>query len=89
MAIGCIEKLQERGYNVPKDVSVIGYDDIPSSKIIKPRLSTVHNPKKVIGSEAVKTILRMIYTKKDLLEEKIYEPTLVLRESTSQEANPV
>ena len=82
MAIGCMEKLIDKGYKIPYDISVIGYDDIPSSRIIKPRLSTVLNPAKEFGAEAVKMILRMIYTKEDLIEEKIFDPEIIIREST-------
>lgn len=82
MAIGAMERLSEHNYNIPQDVSIIGYDDILSSRIIKPRLSTVANPVSILGVEAVKTILRMIYTKKDKYEEFIFEPKLVIRETT-------
>ncbi len=82
IAIGCVEKLIECGYSIPKDVSVIGYDDIPSSRIIRPKLSTILNPPKVMGVEAVKALLRIIYTGKDNLTEKKFDPELIIRETT-------
>lgn len=82
LAIGCIEKLVEKGYSIPDDISVIGYDDIPASRVIRPRLSTVLSPTDVLGTEAVKAILRIIYSKKDAHQEKMFEPKLIIRDST-------
>lgn len=88
VAIGCIEKLTEKGYSIPGDISVVGYDDIPSGRVIKPRLSTVVNPPDKLGVGAVKNLLRIIYTQKDDLQEKMFEPHLVLRNSTRPPAKP-
>lgn len=82
MAIGCIEKLLDCGYRIPDDVSVMGYDDIPMAGIFRPHLSTIRSPIKEFGVEAVKTILRIIYSKNDRLNEKNFEPELIIREST-------
>ena len=82
MALGCIEKLLDSGYNVPGDISVMGYDDIPMAGIFRPHLSTIRSPINDLGKEAVKTILRIIYTKNDKLNEKSFEPELVIRGST-------
>lgn len=82
MAVGCMEELSSHGFKVPEDISVIGYDDISSAHFIKPRLSTVLNPPDIFGKEAVKAILRLIYSKKDMQIEKVFEPQLIIREST-------
>ena len=84
MAIGCMEKLMDCGYSIPHDISVIGYDDIPSARIIKPKLSTVLNPVKGFGVESVKALLRIIYTGTDSHIEKKFDPELVIRETTRQ-----
>lgn len=86
-ALGCLEKLIEAGYKIPDDISIIGYDDIPVSRIVRPHLSTVHSPIREFGIEAVKTILRIIYSKKDSYHEKMFEPELILRSSTKPLAN--
>lgn len=83
MAIGCMERLSESGYSIPKNISIIGYDDIPSSRIIRPRLSTVLNPQQDLGVESVKMVLRRIHTGKNIIEEeKSFDPVLKIREST-------
>jgi LacI family transcriptional regulator len=82
IAIGCIEKLLDRGYSIPQDISIIGYDDIPVARMIRPHLSTVSTPVREFGIEAVKTILRIIYTKQDKFLEKAFEPELAIRDTT-------
>ncbi len=82
MALGCIEKLIGSGFRVPEDISVMGYDDIPFASMFKPRLSTVRSPIGEFGVEAVKTMLQIIYSKKDKQQEKIFDPELVVRDST-------
>jgi LacI family transcriptional regulator len=82
IAIGCIEKLLDSGFSIPDDISVIGYDGIPVSQMIRPHLSTVHSPVRELGVEAVKTILRIIYTKQDKFLEKTFEPELIIRNTT-------
>jgi LacI family transcriptional regulator len=82
IAIGCMEKLISAGYAIPDKISVIGYDDVPIASIIRPHLSTVRHPKLQFGAEAVKTILRLIHTAEDKKQEFLFEPELVIRDST-------
>lgn len=56
IALGLIKCLQNSGLRVPEDCSVIGFDDIESSKIVTPELTTIHVPKDVIGSVAVRRL---------------------------------
>lgn len=41
IAIGAIETAQEMGYHVPEDIAIIGFDDIPDARWVRPRLTTV------------------------------------------------
>jgi LacI family transcriptional regulator len=46
MAIGTILTLQEAGYRIPEDVAVLGFDNIPEAKIVRPALTTIaQNPR--------------------------------------------
>ncbi len=82
MAMGCIEKLLESGLRVPQDVSVMGYDDIPMASLYRPHLSTVSSPVRQFGREAVKALLRIVYSRKDTLSGLSMQPALVIRQST-------
>jgi LacI family transcriptional regulator len=41
MAIGLIQAIQEKGYRVPKDLKVVGFDHIPLGDVITPKLTTI------------------------------------------------
>ena len=59
-AFGVIKALKESGYKVPRDVSVIGFDDLPMSSMMEPRLTTIKIPNQHIGALAARTIVEKI-----------------------------
>ena len=61
IAIGAVRAFQEAGYDIPKDISIAGFDNLPIGNYIKPSLSTVNVPKKAMASLAV-TRLKEIMT---------------------------
>lgn len=85
-AIGAIEALREHGLDVPRDVSVVGFDDIQSAAFQRPRLTTVRQPLKKMGTIAAETLLRRIARPDDdsYPRQIVIEPELVVRESTAQ-----
>ncbi|MBV9230894.1 MAG: substrate-binding domain-containing protein, partial [Chloroflexi bacterium] len=70
-----------QGLSVPKDMSVIGFDDAPLAERIAPALTTVRQPLRKMGLMAAQMLLRMISG--ETLETKRIELTtsLVIRES--------
>lgn len=60
LAFGVIRCLEQHGYRVPEDVSVIGYDDVSFAKLFSPSLTTIRQNKKQIGEVAAQTLLQMI-----------------------------
>ncbi|HET8958076.1 MAG TPA: substrate-binding domain-containing protein, partial [Microcella sp.] len=56
-ALGALEAARSLGLSVPDDVSIVGYDDIPLSRWVSPRLTTVHQPLRQMGVEAAKLVL--------------------------------
>ena len=59
-AIGCIKALQDAGYKVPDDVSVISFDDIEIAQYFHPSLTTIRNPVARQGVLAVNQLIGMI-----------------------------
>ncbi len=57
MALGLIEGLQSLGLRVPRDVSVVGIDDITLSRLTRPKLTTVATPTAAAGRTAVDMLL--------------------------------
>jgi LacI family transcriptional regulator len=56
MAYGCMRALRERGIRIPEDVSVTGFDDLPSSSITEPPLTTVRVSTHQIGERALERL---------------------------------
>ena len=83
-AIGAIRALREAGLRVPQDVSVIGFDDIPSAAFQNPSLTTVRQPLRTMGLIAAETVLGQIAGHPSPAPAKLIQvdPELVVREST-------
>lgn len=60
IALGAIKAMKEKGYKIPRDVSVVGFDDIPYASISSPSLTTVHVQRNIIGIQSVYQLLRMV-----------------------------
>lgn len=60
IAIGIINAAHNRGLHVPKDLSVVGYDDIPEAKRTNPPLTTIHQPIVEKGNYAAELLVKVI-----------------------------
>lgn len=60
MAIGAMEHCREVGLRVPEDVSVVGFDDLPVSALLTPRLTTVRQPAHDMGSRAASALFDLL-----------------------------
>jgi DNA-binding LacI/PurR family transcriptional regulator len=81
-AIGSMRAFQEVGLQVPKDISVVGFDDIQGAAFHYPSLTTVRQPLRQMGEIAMKTLLERIEGREDYPNEIAVQPELVVREST-------
>lgn len=81
LAIEVIKASNVKGFSVPKDLKVIGFDDISFSSSYSPSITTISQPKYEMGAIALDMLINII-EKKDLLERKILiKPTLIIRDS--------
>jgi DNA-binding LacI/PurR family transcriptional regulator len=79
IAIGAIRCLQEAGLNVPGDVSVVGFDDIPAASYVNPGLTTVHQDTVRAGELLVTNLIKLI--EGEPVESSLLPPTLIVRQS--------
>jgi LacI family transcriptional regulator len=79
-AHGALLALYRRGLKVPHDVSLVGFDDLPSSAFTIPPLTTVHRSTDEIGEAAAEAIIDLI--ERRVPAARISSPTLAIREST-------
>lgn len=63
IALGAMRALQEHGYRIPEDVSIIGFDDLPYCEIAYPRLTSIRVPKFEMGQTAMKRLAQLIQDK--------------------------
>ena len=81
MAIGAFRALKDRGLDVPKDVTVIGFDGLPVGEYLVPRLSTVEQPAPAIARRGLELLLDAIENGTEARHERV-PFTLLYREST-------
>ena len=62
VAFGFNSALYRNGFRVPRDVSVVGFDDVPLAEFSIPSLTTIRQPHLEIGIQAVRLILKLIQT---------------------------
>lgn len=60
MALGVYEAAAARGLNIPDDLSVVGFDDLPEARWITPALTTVRQPVREMGATAASVLLRLM-----------------------------
>lgn len=60
MAVGALRALERRGVRVPEDVAVTGFDGIPLSRIVRPPLTTVRQPIRRLGEQAVELLVQRL-----------------------------
>ncbi len=81
MALAAISTVRQMGLDVPKDISIIGYDNIDFAAFFSPPLTTIHQPKKRLGKMAIKLLIDRIQNKENKKQIVNITPELVIRES--------
>lgn len=83
-SIALMSVLRNQNISVPEDISVVGFDDVPSSRYASPALTTVQVPLWQIGETAIKRLLHLVKDKEGALTTKQVLPVeLIERESTA------
>jgi DNA-binding LacI/PurR family transcriptional regulator len=82
MALGLIHAFRDSGLDVPGDVSVIGFDDVPEAAHYWPPLTTVRQDFAEIGRRSIGQLLDELHGQRDRTHDQI-RPELVLRKSTA------
>ena len=59
-AFGGINVMREKGLRIPEDISIAGYDGIPISRMMEPRLTTIIQDTRLIGKKAAEKLISLI-----------------------------
>lgn len=82
IALGAMYALREKGFRVPDDISVIGFDNIPFAKYFAPPLTTIAQPAEAIGATCATLLLDLIDGRRPEETRLILPHELLIREST-------
>ena len=81
MAIGIMKYLAEYRYKVPRDIAVIGYDNVPLSGLVSPTLTTINQPVLTMSIQGTGMLLGMIAGREQTGKKMVLEPSIIIRES--------
>ena len=79
-AMGAMRELKEAGLRVPQDISIVGYDDVPTAAYLDPPLTTVRQAKYTLGQKAMQMTLSLLQGKREI-HDVLLLPQLTVRSS--------
>jgi len=82
VAIGAIKTAVDQGFNVPDDISVVGFDDIPLSHHFIPEITTVSQEAHELGRTAIQ-VLQKLMSHEKVKKHTAIEPKLMIRKSSA------
>lgn len=83
LALGAVRAARRAGLSVPRDVSIVGFDDSALMNLTDPSLTTVRQPIEAMGRAVVEILAAMVAGEPAPQEELLFEPELVVRGSTA------
>lgn len=84
MAIGAMNALYEAGLQPGRDVSVVGFDDVPMAQYLRPPLTTLRQPIAEVGAKVVEMLLKLIRGEPLPERRVLLPPRLIVRESSGR-----
>jgi DNA-binding LacI/PurR family transcriptional regulator len=84
IAISAMHVARKLGYNIPEDISIVGFDDEPHSSFFRPSLSTVWQPVYSLGMLSARIVLQRLKEEdaQKPFREEVFKPELVIRSSS-------
>jgi LacI family transcriptional regulator len=87
MALGALNAAHEMGIKIPRQLSIIGFDDIALSSFIVPHLTTISQPKHEMGRRVAELLVERIKKKNISQRNEILKTKLIIRDSCMPPAN--
>ncbi len=81
-AVTALKIAHQKGYNIPKDISIIGFADDKISRLSYPCLTTIDQNALEIGKQSVNTLIERLNNKSSAFKTKVIETSLIIRETT-------
>lgn len=83
MAVGVLEQCKLLGVRVPQDLSVVGFDDLPFSSLLTPRLTTVRQPAREMGERAAHVLFDVLEGRGDIALGAPFPVSVQVRDSVA------
>ena len=83
-AVGALDAINEFGLEVPRDVSLMGYDNTALAALRHISLTTIHQPRNQIGDMAMRAVIRRIEKPSSAARRHVLAPELVVRDTTAK-----
>lgn len=83
LALGCYDVLAERGLSCPRDISIVGFNDMPFASRFSPALTTIHVPHRELGRTAASLLLDLLHEPRAGARQILLPASLVVRDSTA------
>ncbi|WP_166996635.1 LacI family DNA-binding transcriptional regulator [Paramicrobacterium fandaimingii] len=84
IALGVVQAAREKSLDIPRQVSIIGFDDVPQARQLSPKLTTVHQPLTGMGAMAVETLLSLSRGGSPASSQIQLATSLVIRDTTGK-----
>jgi DNA-binding LacI/PurR family transcriptional regulator len=82
MALGAMKVARQMGRQIPEDLAVVGFDDIPESPYFSPALTTVRQDVAEMGRQGVKQLLTLVNDEELASTSVVLKPNLIVRGSS-------
>lgn len=80
--LGGITEIERAGLSIPEDISIVGYDGIHLSQVLRPRLTTLRQDTEILGREAAAQLVDAIENPKSYIPQQIVVPGTVIEGET-------
>ncbi|OGO60279.1 MAG: hypothetical protein A2029_08455 [Chloroflexi bacterium RBG_19FT_COMBO_47_9] len=82
LALGAILAFNERGFHIPEDISIVGFDDAPEAAYYIPPLTTIKQDYDALGTESIHYLVELINNRESSTHQRVLTPQLIVRQST-------
>jgi LacI family transcriptional regulator len=87
VAIGAKAAIRQHGLNIPRDIALVGFDDVPLARYLDPPLTTVRLPATELAAKASETLIEIIQGSPPSEKQVLLESELIIRESCGANNN--
>ena len=88
LAIGAVEAIKISGLSVPDDISIFGFDDLPESYMVNPKLSSIRFPLFELGKVSAETLIKILKKEDNNIKRvQVLGTELIIRDSCNKFTN--